>query len=167
MAFADMSHATVTLNKEVCRQLGCQIPLKLLTDSKRLFGVIFEGERTFVKRLMLEISAPREQLQTTKTPEIVLVVSSDNYTDGLTKAIQQAALCICIVAGRPVAEPVQVLTCTPRHDNSRAEDWHNLCTLLDIIFAHYVDIVTCRFELIVMNMMWGQISVMIIWKWNV
>lgn len=116
IAFADMSDAAVTINKELSRILGKPIPLQLLTDSKCLFDVISKGSKTSEKRLMLDIAVAREQFRVADVSDIGLVRSEDNLADGLTKSMQQAALRDCVASGTIRTNPVQTIIRNPRND---------------------------------------------------
>lgn len=120
IAFADMSDAAVTINKELSSILGHIVPLQLLTDSKCLFDVISKGSRTSEKRLMLDIAVAREQFRVSDVSDIGLVRSASNLADGLTKAMQQASLRACLGTGITHVTPVQSIIRTPRNDDTRA-----------------------------------------------
>lgn len=58
---------------------------------------------------MFEIETAREQHQVEDVSEIGLVSSTDNLTDSLTNAVQQASLRKFIGEGKLVVSPVQTI----------------------------------------------------------
>lgn len=59
-----------------------EIPLRLFTDSKRLFDVIKNGSKTYERRLILDASSTRQDFKRHEISDIGFVRSVDN-ADGL------------------------------------------------------------------------------------
>lgn len=106
-AFSGMFDVAVTLAKELRSIYDRTIPLRLLTDSKALFGIISKVSRTSEKRMMLDIAAAREVFRDRIISDTFFVRSSNNLANGLTKSMQQAALQLALRTGKIYARPEQ------------------------------------------------------------
>lgn len=111
VAFSDLFDRASTIAKEIGYLYNRYIPIKLLGDSKRLFGVISKESRTFENRIMLNIAAAREGFRDLTIYDIRFVRSSKNLADGLTKQMSQAALQFVVSSGYINIKPERWIFC--------------------------------------------------------
>lgn len=76
---------------------GNYIPLKTITDSKRLFDIILKCSATSEKRLMLEADAIPQAYGKSETSTILYVKRKNDPADALTKIENFVSLIECKV----------------------------------------------------------------------
>jgi hypothetical protein len=106
LAFTDGLDAGYILKMELERMLGSPMPLLMLTDSQALFDVISKNLRTTERRLELDILAARKAYAAREMNNILLIDSSVNPADGLTKLKPNDALILLMRCHR-VCHPVK------------------------------------------------------------
>ena len=108
IAFSDVFDTAYTLAEEIKTALSTQkVSICLFTDSKSLLDVISKGTRTAEKRVMLDISCPRQVFQRNEISDVRYVRSNQNLADGLTKKMKQEAIREVFQTGEWKVEPEQ------------------------------------------------------------
>jgi hypothetical protein len=76
--------------------------LTLATDSQTLFNAITRGSSSAERRLLVDLAAVRQGYRAYDVDDIILVRSSDNLADALTKRMEPSAITDLLQTGQHV-----------------------------------------------------------------
>lgn len=85
LAFAAAFDNAYIIRHDLERMLGCDVPIRRLTDNQALFDVLSRARYTRERRLMVDLNAVREAYLDKNIFNVALIGSEFNVADNLTK----------------------------------------------------------------------------------
>jgi hypothetical protein len=99
------------LRHELGNLFGRHVSLTLATDSQTLFNAFTLGSSTSKRLLLVDLAAFRQGYRAYEVDDIVLVRSSDNLSEAVTKRMEPSAIMEFLHTGQHVIPAVQRIHC--------------------------------------------------------